>query len=80
MKYEIYAIYDRVSGAYGAPQLMVNEGTARRWFNYTMQNSGMIAADCALYRLGSYDTDTGFIVVLPMPEFICNFGDKSNED
>lgn len=74
MKYEIYSVFDRVSGSYGAPQLMINEGTARRWFNYTMQNSGMIAADCALFKLGVFETDTGtFVVSYDSPEFVCNY-------
>lgn len=73
MEYEVYAVFDRVAGSFGAPQLMINEGTARRWFQYTMNNSGMIATDCALFKLGNYDTSTGKIASIYEPEFVCNY-------
>lgn len=69
--YPIYSIYDKVAGVYAQPFLSQNDATAQRQFNYQMQNSAMVAGDCALYKIGEFDISTGQI--LPCVEFICNY-------
>lgn len=71
MKYEMYVIYDKVAGIYGNPTCMVNEGTARRWFNaVTAQNEMAEPTDFELYHVGVYDTLSGTIFS-ESPRFIC---------
>ena len=77
MSYEMYSIFDKVAGMYSEPFLAVNEATAVRRFQWQMQNSTMVAGDCALYRVGDFDVDTGDI--LPGVTFVCNYEVTKNE-
>lgn len=57
----IYSVFDRVSGIFGEPFYMLKDELAIRRFNYVMQNSQMVALDCDLYKLGTYDCEHGII-------------------
>lgn len=70
MNFNIYTIYDRVSGTYGEPFLAQKDVIAQRRFNYFMQNSPMVSQDCELYCLGCFDTECGKIESIS-PMFIC---------
>lgn len=72
MVYSLYSIYDKVAGVFSEPFLGVNDNTAKRRFIYQMQNSAMVAGDCALYKVGEFSTDDGKIVQITV-EFLCNF-------
>ena len=73
MNYSLYSIYDRVAGIYSEPFLQTSDATAIRFFRYRMSQSAMVSADCALYRLGTYDSATGSIVPFSNPEFVENY-------
>lgn len=73
MIYGMYSIYDKVTGNYSEPFLAVNNATAERRFNYTMEHSKMISADCQLYMLGEFDSSIGVINAVDKPIFICNY-------
>lgn len=73
MQILITSIYDRISGLYGTPTFSVNEQTAIREYNYLLSNAKMVASDCDLYKLGTFDTITGSISSLDKPEFICHY-------
>lgn len=72
MLYNIYSIFDKKAKIYSEPFLAQNEAVALRRFNYLMLNSQMIACDCELYYLGSFDNSTG-IVNSVEPDFVCNY-------
>lgn len=65
----LYCIYDRVAGTYGDLFMAQKPELAVRKFRYVLQNSPMVAADCDLFEVGSFDTETGVITSLP-PKFI----------
>ncbi len=76
MNYEMYSIFDKVAGVYSEPFLAVNGATAVRRFQWQMQQSTMVAGDCALYKVGEFNVDTGSIV--PCVTFVCNYEVLSN--
>lgn len=69
----LYSIYDRVSGVYSEPFCALKDELAVRRFNYLMDNSKMVAADCELYSIAKMSFDTGEIFTFPNPEFICKY-------
>lgn len=73
MIYGVYSIFDKVTCNYSEPFLAVNNATAERRFTYTMQHSKMISADCQLYMLGEFDSNTGAMQIADKPIFMCNF-------
>lgn len=79
MKLLIFTIYDTVEGLYGEIFLALNENVAIRRFNGVMSQAKLVANDCKLMKLGSYDTETGKITALENPEFICNYEVVDNE-
>lgn len=68
MTYGIYSVYDRVTGVYSEPFLAVNKQTAIRRFKFIMQNAKMIAQDCDLFFVGTFDSSNA--VIDPKTEFI----------
>lgn len=77
MNYEMYSIFDKIACIYSEPFLAVNEATAVRRFQWQMQQSTMVAGDCALYKVGVFDVDTG--TISPCVTFVCNYEVTSNE-
>lgn len=73
MNYEVYVIYDRIVGTYAAPFIQPNELSAKRLFDYQMSKSEMVATDCELYRIGTFDSKTGLVTSFEKPVFIANF-------
>lgn len=60
MRYNIYSIYDKVSGHLNDLFLAVNDNVAIRTVNNTiekMKEQGIKADDLEIYRLGAYDTE-----------------------
>ncbi len=76
MMYRVYSIFDRVTGLYGEPFIAVNEEMAKRRFNYLMDNSPMVNADCQLYYLGDFDSVNGTIG--GKVDFVCGYEVKVN--
>lgn len=73
MTFGLYTIYDRVSGEYGQIAMHAKKELAERTFDYVMQSSPMVSADCDLYCVGSFDTETGDISSVEKPIFIRRF-------
>lgn len=69
----VYAIRDARSG-FLQPTFELNDAIAVRNFHHACMNSDSIlfshAADFSLYRLGSYDSDSGRITPEDVPVFI----------
>lgn len=75
MKFLIYCIYDRVAGLYAEPFIIQKEELAVRKFNYIMSTASMVANDCELYCLGTYDSETGKIIPVS-PSFVCKYNSE----
>lgn len=71
MKIKYFAVYDKVSDNYGEPFLAQRDEIAIRKFKWLMQAQPMIAADCELWCIGSYDFEKGILV--SDKQFICKF-------
>lgn len=73
MIYNVYAIRDIKTG-FMTPTFDVNDQTAIRNFSHAVVNSDTVlfsyAKDFSLYRLGTYDSDTGSLVPEPQPVFL----------
>ena len=68
---ELYSIFDRVSHTYSAPVVAENQAVAVRWFNGSMSQNPIVAPDCQLFKLASFDVESG--VLVPCNEFVCNY-------
>lgn len=73
MIYGIYAIRDAKTG-FLTPTVDINDQSASRNFAHaSMQTNSLFCThpqDYDLYRLGTYDSESGFIQALAVPEFI----------
>lgn len=78
MNYVIYAVYDRVAGAFSAPQLAINDATAIRSFKQQAKNSPF-NTDLELYSLGTFNGESG-IITANAPSFLARYseGDEAN--
>lgn len=70
MVYNLYCIYDRISGQFGSPTPHVNEASAQRWFLHCV-NSNEFAepTDFELYCVGEFNINSGKLVGCE-PQFI----------
>lgn len=75
---KVYSIYDRVAGSYSELFTALRDELAIRRFGYLMKNSPMVATDCDLFLLGSYDMEKGFIVPCEKPEFVYRYEEGVN--
>lgn len=69
MKYGVYAVRDALNG-FGTMLCDHNDNSAARSFRYAMQQEGAFPRDYDLYRIGSYDCDTGKMMPLDFPEVV----------
>lgn len=79
MFFQLYAIFDRVAATYTAPNCQINKGTAVRWFTGAMQDSKLRPSDFDLVYLGTFDSDSGIVKGLDVPEYVMNGGEIANE-
>lgn len=70
----IYCIKDNKSG-FLTPTVDQNDATATRNFEHALMNMNTVLgthpADFDLYKIGTFDTDTGVLTRLNTPELIC---------
>lgn len=80
---KIYAIHDITAEIYTTPFYAVNDATAARIFANARSTPGTSIfdnpEDFRLYRIGSYDEQTGNIIPEPF-ELICRASDYSAKD
>lgn len=77
MKYPLYAIRDLKANGFTPPMLYVNEGVARRDFDYRLHNDqsmGFSPNDYDLYEIGEYDSETAQMIGKELPVLIVNGG------
>lgn len=77
MSYNLYCVFDRVTGIYGAPFVEINDGSAERAYLQGVSKQ-MNAADTELYHVGAYDSDTGLIYANEKPRFITSFSERGD--
>lgn len=64
---QMFSVKDVVGGSFSDIKLFNNTDVAKRWYNGLLAES-KIAKDLQLYKLGTYNTDTG--EVTPGFEFV----------
>ncbi len=73
MNYSIYCVRDNKT-SFMTPTIDQNDGSAMRNFAYAVEHTdGILSAsrqDFDLYKLGSFNSDTGRITPLTVPELI----------
>lgn len=72
MKYNLYAMRDSATREFLSVTVDKNDDSAIRNFDYAVLNTPQLRfmpSDFALYKLGSYDSDSGKIESIP-PEVI----------
>lgn len=73
MKYSLYCVRDNKT-SFMTPTIDQNDACAMRNFTYAVQHTeGVLSAsrqDFDLYKLGSFDSDSGRIIPLTVPELI----------
>lgn len=73
MIYPIYSVRD-LKGDFYAPRIEQNEGSAIRWFSMTVNTpetlTNFAPADFQLYYIGTFESDTGLITPIELPQFI----------
>lgn len=67
----IYTIFDRATARYGDPFTAVNDMDCKRRVAYSFRENPY-KEDLVLYKLGSYDIDTGIIAPVVNPVMLCN--------
>ena len=77
MQVFVYSMYDRVSHSYGDPFTAIRDEIAQRRFNYIMSQSPMVAQDMQLFKIATFDIESG--VLVPCNEFICNYDVKEDK-
>lgn len=78
MIFQMFSIYDRVSGLYSEPFYALKRELAIRKFNYLMSNSSMVKDDCELYEVGSFDCSVGLGTYFDKPDFVCKYQEVNN--
>ena len=76
MKYPVYAVRD-VHVGFNSPMTDLNDNCAIRNFTYAINNpnNGVMnfsPKDYDLYKIGDFDTDSGFITSEIVPLLICS--------
>lgn len=70
MKFNVYSIRDVKTG-FLSPTFEINDAVAMRNFEHAIQNSDSIlfshAADFSLFRIGTFDSDSGRLMPLELP-------------
>lgn len=85
MERNIYCVQDRLNG-FMTPYLDISDASAKRGFLHSMANAAKDSLlfshpeDYSLYKLGVFNTESGKIVSLPTPEFICSGNEVNNAD
>lgn len=78
MKYGLYSIRDVKTG-FMTPVIETNDETAKRNFVHAVINSdGVLASYCqdfSLYHIGSFDSDSGLVSSLQLPDFVLSGSD-----
>lgn len=80
MKTEIYSLFDRAVATYARPMFAVAAGQVLRDLKVAVndqqrqENLVMHSADFDLYKLGSFDDQTGRFELLDKPELVLNCG------
>lgn len=71
MIYGVYSIFDSAAGVFTAPTIDITDASAMRSFQQALANSGSIMnfkpGDFDLYKVGTFDVETGYLDALVPP-------------
>lgn len=85
MERNVYAVKDRLNG-FLSPFLDMSDASAKRGFLHSMHNAQPDSLffthpeDYSLYKLGAFETESGKLISLPTPQFICDGYTEVYED
>lgn len=69
MKLGVYSMRDNLTG-FLEPQVSINDAVAIRAFEQACSNTasviGFRSSDFSLYKIGEFDTETGFVESVPL--------------
>lgn len=78
MIFGVYSIRDVKSG-FMQPTVEMNDAIAHRNFSHAVQNVDSVLfshfKDFALYKIGTFDSETGAVTALPLVELVCEASD-----
>lgn len=78
MIYRLYSIRD-LKGDWWTPRFAMNDDAARRDLSMAVNETGNLISfapnDFELYFVGTFNTCTGFVSPVDLPEFICRADD-----
>lgn len=76
MQHQMYAVKDKAAAAFLQPFFTPTEGTAIRAIQSSVSDANHMfhrhAKDYSLYYLGFFDDNTGVLVPLQEPVFVCS--------
>ena len=76
MKKYVYTIFDKVAQIYHNPWIEASDFTAARAFKIACADSGTLYGTCPsdfiLYRVGSFDDESGLLSQSVIPDKICD--------
>uniref|UniRef100_A0AAU8B282 Nonstructural protein n=1 Tax=Dulem virus 156 TaxID=3145633 RepID=A0AAU8B282_9VIRU len=76
MIYGVYSIFDSASGVFTSPTVDLSDESSIRSFSQACSNSGSLMnfkpSDFVLYRLGSFNVETGSIDSFSPPNKLCS--------
>ena len=76
MKYYVYSVFDKVAHKYHNPWVESSDPTAASAFNLACADSGTLYGTCpgdfVLFRIGSFDDDSGLLSQSVIPEKVCD--------
>lgn len=74
---KIFALFDKKASEFTQPMYFPNKAVAYRYYDNMLNNPQNLymRADLDLYYLGTYESVTGVIQPLDMPEYVCSFVD-----
>lgn len=75
MKFNVYAIRDIHTG-FLSPTFEINDAVAMRIFSHAVLQSESVlfthASDYSLFRVGTFDADTGRLEPVDLPVLVCD--------
>lgn len=79
MNFYAFAIFDRVAGQFGVPQISQNEACAVRQFHKTV-DAAPFKEDLDMYHIGFFNGETGCFEGLDKPVFVCRFQEGVDDE
>lgn len=83
MNFIVTSLYDEKTKQYMVPVMEQTEAVARRNFAYALSSNTSLAfaaSDLRLYQIGTFDSDTGIISSISVPNLIADGKEFSKDE